>query len=80
VSDTWDQARVAEIRKLLGEVEGLSEELAVARELLRKSWWLPVEGSTIAVYKGRISPEDNEAIVQYLTLIGAERYVPKEKK
>ena len=58
----------------------MAEELAVARELLRKSWWLPREGSTIAVYKGRISPEDNEAIVQYLTLIGAERYVPKERK
>ena len=62
------------------EIKSLSEELAVARELLRKSWWLPREGSTIAVYKGRISPEDNEAIVQYLTLIGAERYVPREKK
>ena len=66
--------------ELIEQVESLSEELAVARELLRKSWWLPVEGSTIAVYKGRISPEDNEAIVQYLTLIGAERYVPKERK
>ena len=67
-------------RTLRADIASLSEELAVARELLRKSWWLPREGSTIAVYKGRISPEDNEAIVQYLTLIGAERYVPKERK
>ena len=57
----------------------MAHELAHARELLRKTWWAPAKGSTIAVYKGRISPEDNEAIVQYLTLIGAEHYVPKEK-
>ena len=80
MSDTWDQARVAEIRKLLGEVEGLSEELAVARELLRKTWWLPVEGTSMPIYRAYLTLADREAIVQYLTLIGAERYVPKEKK
>jgi len=68
------------VKQMKEQIENLAFELQTARELLRKSWWLPVEGSTIAVYKGRISPEDNEAIVQYLTLIGAERYVPKEKK
>ena len=80
MSDTWDQARVAEIRKLLGEVEGLSEELIVARDLLRKTWWLPVEGTNIPVYRAHLTLADREAIVQYLELIGADRYVPKEKK
>ena len=58
----------------------LSEELIVARDLLRKTWWLPVEGTDIPVYRARLTKDDYEAIVQYLTLIGAERYVPKEKK
>ena len=61
-------------------MRSLEEELDVARELLRKSWWLPVEGSSIPVYRARLTKDDYEAIVQYLTLIGAERYVPKEKK
>ena len=58
----------------------LSEELIVARDLLRKTWWLPVEGTSIPVYRAHLTLADREAIVQYLTLIGAERYVPKEKK
>jgi len=61
-------------------MRSLEEELDVARELLRKSWWLPVEGTDIPVYRARLTKDDYEAIVQYLELIGAERYVPKEKK
>ena len=58
----------------------MAEELAVARDLLRKTWWLPVEGTNIPVYRAHLTLADREAIVQYLTLIGAEHYVPKEKK
>jgi hypothetical protein len=69
----------AVIRQLLEQVESLSAELKIARELLKRTWYLPMEGGTVAVYR-IITGEDNEAIVQYLTLIDAERFVPKEKR
>ena len=59
----------------------MAVELAVARDLLRKTWWLPVEGTSIPVYRAHLTLADREAIVQYLVLIGGcEPYVPKEKK
>jgi hypothetical protein len=58
----------------------LSEELIVARDLLRKTWYLPAEGSTVPVYRSRLTADDYEAIVQYLELIGADRYVPKKER
>jgi hypothetical protein len=58
----------------------MAQELAVARDLLRKTWYLPAEGSTVPVYRSRLTADDYEAIVQYLTLIGADRYVPKKEK
>ena len=66
--------------EMLLRIDSLAGELTVARELLRKTWWLPVEGTSIPVYRAHLTLADREAIVQYLELIGADRYVPKEKK
>ena len=57
----------------------MAHELAHARELLRKTWWAPAKGSKVAVYRV-LSPEDSDAIAEYLLLIGVDRYVPKKER
>jgi hypothetical protein len=67
------------IKQMQEQIESLALELQTARELLKRTWWLPAEGSTVAVYRV-IDEETNEAIVQYLTLLDVERYVPKKER
>ena len=61
------------------EVRSLARENALLRSIVLATYWAPVEGSDIPVYKPHMDKDLDRQLVRWLLANGAPRYVRKEK-
>jgi hypothetical protein len=61
------------------DVRSIVKECALLRQFILATYWAPMEGSDIPVFRPRMDPDLDRQLVKWLLANGAPRYVRKEK-